>query len=66
MSLPLVLRGADDTRSSVEAASEFRVDRRHRFAEPRELDELFGFRGQLERDADLGVRLWLDGERGLR
>ena len=64
MSMLLLIRSADDVRSAVEAASEFLVYRRQRFAEAREADEVFGIWLRRELDADLPAWLWLDRELG--
>ena len=56
MSMLLLIRSADDVRSAVEAASEFLVYRRQRFAEAREADEVLGI--WLRRELD-------DLERGI-
>ena len=62
MSLLLLIRSADDLRSAVEAASEFLVYRRQRFAKAREADEVLGIWLRRELDADLPA--WLDRDRG--
>ena len=64
MSMLLLIRSADDVRSAIEAASEFLVYRRQRFAEPPEADDVLGIWLRRELDADLPAWIWFDRELG--
>lgn len=64
MSMLLLVRGADDVRSAVEAASKFLVYQRQRFAESREADEVLGVWLRRELDAHLPAWPWFDRELG--
>ena len=64
MSMLLLIRSADEVHSAVEAANEFLVYRRQRFAEASEADEVLGIWLRRELDADLPAWLWLDRELG--
>jgi len=60
VSFLLLIRSAADVRSAVEAASEFLLYRRQRFAEARDADEVLGI--WLRRDLDVDLAIEVPGD----